>query len=145
LPPIAPKPPVTPPLDLDKLAAQIIEKLATDERFRGPVGPAGQPGADGVQGPAGPQGSPGETGPLGEVGPAGPPPTEQQIRAAVIAWAQSNPEELAALVLPHLPPIHFRQVDGPTGREISPPDAVRLGEGFTFNLWPEGLGRRTTE
>jgi hypothetical protein len=132
LPPIAPKPPVTPPLDLDKLAAQIIEKLATDERFRGP---AGEPGA---AGPAGPQGPPGETkaGPPGVAGPAGPPPTDEQIRTAIEAWAQSKPDELAALIVPHLPPIYFRKVDGASGKEITAPEPVHLGEGFTFFLHP---------
>jgi hypothetical protein len=141
VPPIAPKPPVTPPvappptIDLDELTDKIIDKLAEDARFRGPAGP---PGVDGAQGPAGPPGPPGETvtGPAGEAGPAGPAPTDEQIREAVILWAESNPEALAALVLPHLPPIYFRNADGTTGELIGSPDEVYLGQGFTFYLHP---------
>jgi hypothetical protein len=129
-------PPISPqPIDLDELAEKLAEKLAGDERFQGPAGP---PGRDGGDGPVGPQGPPGEsrTGPPGATGPAGPPPTDEQIRAAVESWAQSRPDELAALIAPHLPPIYFRKVDGKTGKEISPPEAVRPGEGFTFFLFP---------
>jgi len=109
--------------------------MAADERFKGPPGPAG---VAGDPGPAGPQGPPGEarTGPPGEPGPVGPSPSPEEIQAAVIAWAQSRPDELAAIVIPLLPPIYFRKVDGKTGKEISPPEAVRPGEGFTFYLFP---------
>jgi hypothetical protein len=131
VPPIAPK-----PIDLDELAGLLVEKLAADERFRGPPGADGRDGIAGQDGPAGRDGPEGKTGPPGPTGPAGPPISEQQIREAVIAWAQSNPEELAGLVLPHLPPIHFRKIDAMTGKEIASPDAVRLGEGFSFFLHP---------
>jgi len=109
--------------------------MAADERFKGPPGPAG---VAGDPGPAGPQGPPGEarTGPPGEPGPVGPSPSPEEVQAAVIAWAQSRPDELAAIVIPLLPPIYFRKVDGKTGKEISPPEAVQLGEGFTFYLFP---------
>ena len=83
----------------------------------------------------------GETGPPGSVGPVGPPPDDAAIMAAVIAWAQSNPEALAAIVQPHLDPIYFRRADGATGKELSPYEGIHLGEGFTFRVWPEGATR----
>lgn len=56
--PIAPPPrptaPPTPapshPIDTDQLVSQIVAKLATDERFKGPPGPPGKDGRDGKDG-----------------------------------------------------------------------------------------------
>lgn len=42
--------PVPQQVDASKLAAELLEKLAADERFRGPPGPAGPPGKDGADG-----------------------------------------------------------------------------------------------
>lgn len=62
-PPIAsPTPPVptTPAaIDIDKIVSQIVEKLATDPRFKGPTGERGPPGEPG---PKGDKGDPGEQG-----------------------------------------------------------------------------------
>ncbi len=50
--PVAPAP--TPsPINTDHLVSSIVEKLATDERFRGPAGPAGKDGRDGKDGTPG--------------------------------------------------------------------------------------------
>ena len=51
--PVTPPAAVTPPppvVNTDQLAAALVEKLASDERFRGPPGPAGPPGKDGEPG-----------------------------------------------------------------------------------------------
>ena len=56
--PIAPPPrPTAPPvpapspaIDTDQLVSQIVSKLATDERFKGPPGPPGKDGRDGKDG-----------------------------------------------------------------------------------------------
>lgn len=56
--PVSPPPrPTTPPtptpsplMDADQLVSQIVSKLATDERFKGPPGPPGKDGRDGKDG-----------------------------------------------------------------------------------------------
>lgn len=94
-PPLVPQqPPVTPPvaqppapaLDTEKLVGQLVEKLASDPRFKGPAGPAG------------PAGEKGPAGPAGERGPAG--------KDAVI-----DMDAIAAAILKKLPPIHVQRYD----------------------------------
>jgi len=35
-----------------------------------------------------------------------------------------------------LPPIYFRTIDGETGELLAEPEAIHLGEGFTFETYP---------
>lgn len=56
-PAISIKPAKADPVDTDKIAAAIIEKLASDPRFKGPKGDRGEPGP---AGPAGKDGKPGQ-------------------------------------------------------------------------------------
>lgn len=111
--------PAPPMVEIDY--AKIADQLAKDDRFRGPAGPPGPAGS----GPPGPQ------------GPPGPGPTEAQIFASVEAWVDANPDKLAELIAPKLPPIYFRKIDASTGKEITAPEPVQLGEGFTFYLHPQ--------
>ena len=72
----------------------------------------------------------------GDPGRDGKDATPEQIQAALVAWINAHPQEVADTIAPHLPPIWFRKVDGKTKEQISPPEPVRLGEGFTFLLYP---------
>jgi len=65
--------------------------------------------------------------------------TPEQIQAAVAAWMETHPQEAADLIAPHLPPIWFRKVDGRSGEELSSPVPIKLGEGFTFFMWPGAI------
>jgi len=78
----------------------------------------------------------GTRGERGEKGDPGRDATPEQIQAALAAWINAHPQEVADTIAPHLPPIWFRKVDGRTKEEISPPEPVRLDEGFTFLLYP---------
>ncbi len=49
----APVPPSQPSIDYARLTQAIVDRLATDERFRGPAGPPGQDGKDGRDGAPG--------------------------------------------------------------------------------------------
>lgn len=51
--PPAVTPPPPPAIDFEKLAATIVEKLAMDPRFKGPMGERGPPGEPGPQGAKG--------------------------------------------------------------------------------------------
>jgi len=136
--PAQPQPPPMVEIDYQKIYAQMLEKMAADPRFRGP---AGADGKDGQPGANGNDGLPGKDGADGAPGPAGHGPTAEQIAAAVQAYVEANPEAVASLVAPHLPPIYFRKVNAATGAELAPPEPIRLGEGFTFLLTP-GLTQR---
>lgn len=68
----------------------------------------------------------------GQPGPAGPPGRDGNAGTSPAV----DIEQLAAAVAPKLPPIYFRKVNAATGAELSPPEPVRLGEGFTFLLTP---------
>lgn len=100
-PPITPKQTPTPPTcQLTPEQVQtIIEALAKDVRFRG------------AQGIAGPAGNNGTNGTDGTAGPAGPPPAPEQIQAAIAAWVSAHPAEVAAMVQPHLDPLHVETYD----------------------------------
>lgn len=71
------------PLDYDKLAGLLADKLAADPRLRGPQGEPGLDGQDGKQGPAGPPGA-----------------------DAVVDY-----DQLAAAVVARLPPQRLQLVD----------------------------------
>lgn len=81
------KPPAQDPIDADKLAEKLIERLAADPRFKGPKGERGEPG------PAGPAGAPGKDGKPGQV----------------------NLDELAAAVILRLPPVKLNIYDDVNG------------------------------
>lgn len=75
-----------PTIDADALAEKLLDKLASDPRFKGPKGEDGQPGPAGPAGPPGPQGD--------------------AVRDAVV-----NYDELTAAVIARLPPIHVQNYD----------------------------------
>lgn len=100
---------------------EIIDALAEDDRFKGP------PGAQGEQGPSGI----GQQGDPGQDGAPGPGPTDEQIRAAIVAWITSHPTEIADI----LPPIYMRRREGRNG-PIKSVDQIHLGQGWTFNEFP---------
>lgn len=77
----------------------------------------GTPGPRGLQGPQGIQGGQGISG-INGVSPI------------------LSVDEITASVIENLPPIWFRKVDGRTGKELAPPEAVYLGEGFQFVVFP---------
>lgn len=58
--PVTPAKPAVPEIDVDQIVSQLVEKLASDPRFKGPPGPAGEPG------PKGDKGDPGSPGPAGK-------------------------------------------------------------------------------
>lgn len=62
-PALVPVAPVAPAVSGDAIAAAILDRIASDPRFRGPAGPQGPAG------PAGPQGPKGEYGPQGRDAP----------------------------------------------------------------------------
>jgi hypothetical protein len=115
------------------IVGTLYRAMLADVRFRGPAGPVGTGGEispaqiealyQRLRTDPALQGQPGPAGPAGRDGTAGTP-------AAV------DIEQLAAAVAPKLPPIYFRKVNAATGAELSPPEPVRLGEGFTFLLTP---------
>jgi hypothetical protein len=168
--PSGPEPQFSVNVDYDRLARVLLEYCAADGRFRGPKGDQGDQGnpgppamltaedtqriiaslyaamlADGRF-----RGPPGEisaaevealyqrlrTDPAlrGQPGPPGP-------AGSAAAPAPVDIDAIAAAVAPKLPPIYFRKVNAGTGVEISPPEPVRLGEGFTFLLTPANGGR----
>lgn len=63
--PEAEKPVEPPAVDMEALAAAIVEKMATDDRFKGVQGPPGPPGSEGPPGPKGDTGKTGVPGPPG--------------------------------------------------------------------------------
>lgn len=56
----------------EAMIGELIKRMASDERFRGPAGEDGPSGEPGREGPPGCVGPPGQTGPRGDGGPAGP-------------------------------------------------------------------------
>lgn len=64
-PPTPPSSPAQPAIDPDKFVSLLVERMASDERFRGPAGPQGPAG------PAGRDGRPGDRGPAGAAGAPG--------------------------------------------------------------------------
>ena len=73
----------TPPpqsIDLDKLASLLVDKLASDNRFKGPKGEPGEAGSPGMSGPPG---SPGAAGPPGRDGQAASVDYDQIIAAVI--------------------------------------------------------------
>jgi hypothetical protein len=88
-----------PSIDSGKIADEIIDRIAEDDRFRGPPGPAGQVG------PAGEMGSRGDRGPAGPAGPVGPAGADAQINEADI-------EMITARVLASIPNQRVMLVDG---------------------------------
>lgn len=112
-------PAIVTPEEVQQITASLYAAMLADPRFRGPAGEAGKIGPAGPAGPAGKDGS---------AGPPGPPATSAAVPIDI--------EKLSAAVAAKLPPIYFRKVNAATGAELSPPQAVRLGEGFTFLLTP---------
>lgn len=91
--PAAPSVPVpSPTIDAGRIAAELLDRLATDERFRGPAGPAGPAGETG---PAGPSGRDGPAGPVGPRGPAGE-VSDERLRAAIDAAIEERLPNLVA-------------------------------------------------
>lgn len=126
------KPPTPPPPLVEIDYSKLLELAVKDGRLKG---------ADGAAGKDGLPGAPGRDGTPGPPGPAGPPPTAAELQAAVQAWISANPQAVADLVAPHLPPIYFRKANAATGAELAPPEPVYLGEGFTFLLTPGQTSR----
>ncbi|MDM4015977.1 S1 family peptidase [Roseiconus lacunae] len=80
----------------------LVDVLASDDRFRGDAGESGPAGSQGPPGLTGPQGPPGEQGPRGPQGPPGEsqPPTDAQIAdlvSQVVAQLKSDPQFIAAV------------------------------------------------
>lgn len=133
VPPAVPPaiPPAAKPLDLlpDPLTAIERRLEAIEARLLAVAatpGPQGPPGKDGTDGEPGPPGRDGTDGRDGEPGPQGSPGDAAEI----------DLDALAAAVAERLPPIYFRTVNGRTGDLLAEPDAIRLGEGFTFRVFP---------
>jgi len=109
--------------------SRAIERLSVglgDGARQGPAGPSGPAGPVGPSGPKGDRGEPGPPGaqgPRGQVGPPGP--------SVAIDY-----DRLADEVARRLPPIYFRTIDGQTGELLDEPEAIHLGEGFTFETYP---------
>jgi len=84
-----------PCIDVDALADAVVEKMATDSRFRGPQGdpgPRGEPGPQGPPGPSGAKGEPGPPGPRGEAGAQGPP--GRDVDPTILAQLQERIDTL---------------------------------------------------
>jgi hypothetical protein len=141
-----PLPALTLSVDYDRLAVALSDIIASDPRFRGPPGPAGPAGLTGPAGAATAEvkidqaalakqitelmaSDPRFRGPPGPAGQAGTPGTAAPAEKVDV-------DSLAAAVAAKLPPIYFRKVNAATGAELSAPEPVRLGEGFTFRITP---------
>lgn len=136
-------------VDIDEL----IERLASDPRFRGPMGPQGPAGERGAMGPAGPSGTPGRDGADGKPGEV----SEAQIAAmasALYQQMQSDPtfrgpagepgaaaeidvDQLAAAIKERLPPMTVEILD-PSGNVVQR-KTEPLGGKFQFQLKPSTL------
>ena len=116
--------------EAEAMAAKLYQAMLLDARFRGPAGQISEAQIEAIvqrlvadprlRGPAGPPGPAGRDGAAGSSG----------------AAAAVDVDALAAAVAAKLPPIYFRKVNAATGAELSPPEPVHLGEGFTFLLTP---------
>lgn len=84
--------PAPQPIDTDKLVSQLVEKLAGDERFRGPKGDSGE------RGPRGEDGMPGAPGPAGPPGPKGSDGREATIDYDALKHALLNDPRLISLL-----------------------------------------------
>ena len=105
------------------------------EPIPGPEGPQGPPGQMGMTGMDGAPGAPGKDGENGRDGIDGKDAVVDYDRvsntAAELALEKMDPAELAARILPHLPPITFGQENAQTGQMIKE-TPVYLGEGYKF-------------
>lgn len=107
----------------------------------GPQGPPGQMGMTGMDGAPGAPGAPGKDGNPGADGKDGSDGVDGKDAvvdydmvsntAADLALDKMDPAELAARILPHLPPIMFGQENAQTGQMIKE-TPVYLGEGYKF-------------
>lgn len=143
-PPASCPPANCPPVDYERIIDQVVERLATDERFRGPPGPQGDKGdaanvdvgaltialVEQIADDSRFRGPPGPAGPAGGTGPAGAPGRD---------GADVDVEQLAEEIKRRLPPITFVNTT-PDGKVFDSRD-VRLGDTFPLKLAPIAGGK----
>jgi hypothetical protein len=108
------------PVNADDLADKLIDRIAGDERFRGPPGPPGQAG------PAGEMGSRGDRGPAGPAGPVGPAGADAKITEADV-------EMITARVLAAIPNQRVMLVDGKS-RTVIDDETYQPGEPIVIDF-----------
>lgn len=116
--------------EAEALAATLYTAMLADPRFRGPAGEMTDAQIEQIVQRL--VADPRLRGPVGPPGPAGPAGKD----GAAATAAPIDVDAVAKAVAGKLPPIYFRKVNAATGAELSPPEPVRLGEGFTFLLTP---------
>lgn len=116
---------------------QIINSVAAYLKANPPAaGPQGEPGTDGEQGSQGEQGPQGPQGDPGTPGADGHTPTQDEINAAFVTWAQANPQVIQQSICGGGQWVTIKNVQGTTNEDPGLPAAFTITGCITQQTTP---------